>query len=191
MLKYYLLFLFLASSRLPVLGQTVIQGDSLFLGLQIGLSSLEQVTAQLGDPYRAEKIISEGTAKLRGGSCVPIRRVTGVSLRYPAQGLICYVNTTKQRPGLELVAFDSTAQVSSARGIQPGKHRFSDVIARYGAVDFNKKDNTLPAAWEISNDGKQWYTVLVFPTIRFISPGKRQPGEDLLRRPVTGIWLEN
>ena len=55
--------------------------------------------------------------------------------------------------------------------------------------DFDE-DNTLPAAWEISIDGSQWYTVLVFPTIRFISPGKKQPGEDLLRRPVTGIWLE-
>lgn len=190
MLRFYLLFLLLASSRLPVLGQTVIQGDSLFLGLQIGESSLAQVTAQLGEPYRVENIISEGTAKLRDGGCIRTERVTGVSLHYPTRGVVCYVNTTKHRPGLALVAFDSTAKVLSARGIRPGKHRFSDVIARYGPIDFNKKDNTLPAAWEISNDGEQWYTVLVFPTIRFISPGKKQPGEDLLRRPVTGIWLE-
>jgi hypothetical protein len=66
------------------------------------------------------------------------------------------------------------------------------VIARYGPVDFEAKNRSLPEMLVMSRDrGKHWYTVLVFPTISFISPGKRKPGEDLLLRPVTGIWLEN
>lgn len=191
MLKYYLLFVLLASGRLPGLGQTLIQGDTLFRGLQLGACSLERVQARLGAPSRAEQIINVGSAKLRSGGCIPIQRVSGVSLHYPAQGLICYVNTSRHSPPeLAQLVFDSTAQVSSARGVQPGKHRFRDVIARYGPIDFDKKDNTLPAVWEIADESEQWYTVLVFPTIRFVSPGRRQPGEDLLCRPITGIWLE-
>lgn len=190
MTKYYLLAL-LAVGWAPVRGQTVIQGDSLFLGLRVGKSSQEQVTAQLGSRYRAKKIISESTGKLRSGGCITIKRETGVSLLYRKQGMVCYVNTTKRRPGLALITFDSTAKVASAKGIQPGKHRFGDVVAQYGPIDFEKKDNSLPVAQEISLDGEHWYTVLVFPTIRFISRGKKQPGENLLLRPITGIWLEN
>ena len=190
MKKYYFLAL-LAIGWLPSWGQAVIQGDSLFMGLQIGQSSMEQVIARLGIRYGAEKIIGESTGKLRSGGCITIKQVIGESLHYRKQGLVCYVNTTKRHRGLALITFDSTANVSSAKGIQPGKHRFEDVITRYGPIDFEKKDNSLPAAQEISNDGEHWYTVLVFPTIRFISPGKKQPGENLLLRPITGIWLEN
>ena len=190
MTKYYLLAL-LAVEWAPAQGQTVIQGDSLYVGLRVGQSSREQVIAQLGRRYREEKIISESTGKLRSGGCITIKRETGVSLHYRQQGLVCYVNTTKRRPGLALIAFDSTANISSAKGIQPGKHRFGDVVAQYGPIDFEKKDNSLPAAQEISLDGEHWYTVLVFPTISFISRGQKQPGENLLLRPITGIWLEN
>ena len=190
MAKYFIL-VFLIISWVPSWGQTVIHGDSLFLGLQIGQSFLEQVIAKLGSHYRAEKIIGESTRKLRSGGCITIKQEIGVSLHYRKQGFVCYVNTTKRHRGLALIAFDSTANVSSAKGITPGKHRFGDVIARYGPIDFEKKDNSLPAAQEISNDGEHWYTVLVFPTIRFISTGKKQPGENLLLRPITGIWLEN
>ncbi|MGY3089270.1 hypothetical protein ACVWYF_002310 [Hymenobacter sp. UYAg731] len=190
MTKYFLLAL-LTIGWVPACGQTVIQGDSLFQGLQIGQSSLEQVITKLGSHYRAEKIIGESTGKLRSGGCMTIKQEIGVSLQYLEQGLVCYVNTTKRHHGMALIAFDSTANVSSAKGIQPGKHRFGDVIARYCPINFEKKDNSLPAAQEISNDGEHWYTVLVFPTIRFISPGKKQPGENLLLRPITGIWLEN
>ena len=190
MAKYFIL-VFLIIRWVPSWGQTVIQGDSLFLGLQIGQSSLEQVTAKLGSHYRAEKIIGESTGKLRSGGCITIKKEIGVALHYSKQGLVCYVNTTKRHSGLAGIAFDSTANVSSAKGIMPGKHRFGDVIARYGPIDFDKRDNSLPAAQEISNDGEHWYTVLVFPTIRFISPGKKQAGENLLLRPITGIWLEN
>lgn len=192
MIKYSLLTFLLMGTVSHVLGQTVIQGDSMFLGLQFRKSSLEQVKAQLGNRYRAKKIVSVGTGKTRDGYCIRIKRETGVSMHYRKQGLICYINTTttKWRQGLALIAFDSTANVSSARGIQPGKHRFSDVIAQYGPIDFDKKDTSLPAVQEISSDGEHWYTVLVFPNIRFISPGKKQPGENLLLRPVTGIWLE-
>jgi hypothetical protein len=191
MMKYILLVFLAIGGVSQALGQTVIQGDSLFIGLRVGQSSLAQVTTQLGSHYRSEKIISESTGKLRSGGCITIKQVTGVSLHYRKQGLVCYVNTTKRHSGLGLIVFDSTANVSSAKGIQPGKHRFSDVIAQYGPIDFEKKDNSLPAAQEISTDGEHWYTVLVFPTIRFISPGRKQPGENLLLRPVTGIWLEN
>ncbi|UOQ71458.1 hypothetical protein [Hymenobacter cellulosilyticus] len=193
MKKYILLASLAIGGVSQALGQTVIQGDSMFLGLQIRKSSVAQVKAQLGNRYRAEKIVSVGTEKTRDGQCITTKRVTGVSMHFRKQGLICFVNTntTKWRQGLALIEFDSTANVSSAKGIQPGKHRFSDVIAQYGPIDFDKKDNSLPAAQEISNDGEHWYTVLVFPTIRFISPGKKQPGENLLLRPVTGIWLEN
>lgn len=190
MTKYFI-FVFILIGWVSSWGQTVIQGDSLFMGLQIGQSSMEQVKAQLGHHYKAEKIISEGTGKLRSGGCITIKQVTGMSLQYRKQGLVCYVNTTKRHSGLTGIAFDSTANVSSAKGIMPGKHRFGDVIARYGPIDFDKRDNSLPAAQEISNDGEHWYTVLVFPTIRFISPGKKQAGENLLLRPITGIWLEN
>lgn len=191
MIKYILLALLIIVRLSQALGQTVIQGDSLFRGLRVGQSSLEQVTTQLGSRYRAEKIISESTGKLRSGGCITIKQVTGVSLRYRKYGLVCHVNTTKRHSGLKLIEFDSTANVSSAKGIQPGKHRFSDVIAQYGPIDFEKRDNSIPAVLEISNDREHWYTVLVFPTIRFISPGRKQPGENLLLRPVTGIWLEN
>lgn len=190
MTKYALLAV-LALGWATAQGQTVIQGDSLFRGLRIGQSSLEQVTAQLGRHYRAEKIIGQSLAKLRSGGCVTIKREIGVSLHYRTQGMVCYVNTTKRHRGLAGITFDSTAKVCSAKGIQPGKYRFADVIARYGPIDFEKKDNSLPAVQEICNDGEQWYTVLVFPTIRFISLGEKRPGENLLLRPISGIWLEN
>jgi hypothetical protein len=190
-IKYTLLVSLLLGGASPVVGQTVIQGDSLFRELQIGQSSLEQVKTHLGRRYRAEKVISKSTGKLRSGGCITIKEVTGVSLHYRKQGLICYVNTTKRRSGLASIEFDTTANVSSARGIHPGKHRFSDVLAAYGPINFEKLDNSLPKVQEVSRDGEQWYTVLVFPTISFISPGRKQPGENLLLRPVTGIWLEN
>ena len=79
MTKYFLLAL-LIIGWVPVWGQTVIQGDSSFLGLQIGQSSLEQVIAKLGHRYKAEKIISESTGKLRSGGCITIKQVTGMSL---------------------------------------------------------------------------------------------------------------
>lgn len=190
MTKYFIL-VFLIIGCVPSWAQTVIQGDSLFMGLQIGQSSMEQVKAQLGHRYKAEKIISESTGKSRSGGCITIKKVTGMSLHYRKQGLVCYVNTTKRHQGLALIVFDSTANVSSAKGIKPGKHRFGDVIARYGPIDFDKRNNSLPAAQEISNDGEHWYTVLAFPTISFISPGKKQLNENLLLRQITGIWLEN
>lgn len=193
MTKHSLFLSLLIGSVTQAVGQTVIQGDTLFLDLQIRKSSTKEVKAQLGHRYRAEKTVSVGTALTTDGTCITTKTVTGISLRYPARGLTCYINTntTKRRMGLALIAFDSTANVSSAKGIQPGKHRFSDVLAQYGPIDFEKKDNSLPAAREMSNEEGQWFTVLVFPTIRFISSGRKQSGENLLLRPVTGIWLEN
>ncbi len=98
------------------------------MGLQIGKSSLARVKSRLGRDFQPEKIISESTGMLRSGGCITIKEETGVSLHYRKQGLICHVITAKEDRGLGLIEFDSTANVSSARGIQPGKHRFSDLF---------------------------------------------------------------
>lgn len=87
MMKYIILAFLAIGGVSRVFGQTVIQGDSLFVGLRVGQSSLEQVTTQLGRQYRAEKIISESTGKLRSGGCITIKQVTGVSLHYRKQGM--------------------------------------------------------------------------------------------------------
>ncbi|NVO86751.1 MULTISPECIES: hypothetical protein [Hymenobacter] len=191
MMQYILLASLLIGGVSPTLGQVVIQGDSTFLGLRIGKSSGEQVKAQLGNRYRSEKLIHVLTVSTRDGSHNTLKRETGVIMHYRKQGLICYINTisSQRRMGLIRIEFDATAKVSSAKGIQPGKHQFSDVIAQYGPVDVEGTDYALPTVREISRDGKQWYTVLAYPSISFVSLGKKEPGENLLARPVTGIWL--
>lgn len=175
-------------------GQSVIQGDSVFLGVQPGKSSERKARARLGSNYRVEEIMGTVTAKLRDGGCVSSEYVAAVAMKYDKKGITVYVAKNERRPEknniVEGLDFDANSTIQSAKGIRPGQHTFADVIARYGSIDFDKKDNTTPKVQESSDDGEHWFTSLVFPTIQFRSAGPRQSGENLLLREVEVIRLE-
>lgn len=176
------------------IAQTVIQGDSLYRGLQVGRATRAQVVARLGRDYTSRELTGEALAKMSNGVCVPRKYAAGVELRYPKPGVTCRISYRDQQLG-EIV-FDSTARVVSAKGIQPGRHRFADVARCYGGLDLNTIRNTLPTMQEVTQreageeEGRS-FVVLIYPTITFVSPGRRQPGENLSQRVVTQIWLRN
>ena len=187
------LWLLFSASASVANGQTVLQGDSLYQGIQPGQSSEQEVVARLGRQYKARDILGTYTATLRSGGCVSGTYVASVAMHYPKKGITCYVpRNSRRRARAQAVGgidFDSTARVQSVKGIQPGRHTFADVVARYGPVDFDKKDNSTPKVEQSSDDGENWMTSIVFPTISFRSAGKRQPGENLLLRRVEIIRL--
>lgn len=63
-------------------------------------------------------------------------------MNYRKMGVTCYVGKNERNKNsfdkLSGIDFDSTANIQSAKGIQPGKHTFADVIERYGPIDFDK-----------------------------------------------------
>ncbi|SET50760.1 hypothetical protein SAMN04487998_2052 [Hymenobacter actinosclerus] len=90
-------------------------------------------------------------------------------MKYAKKGITVYVAKNERRSErndvVEGIDFDNNSAIRSAKGIQPGQHTFADVLARYGPIDFDNKDNTTPKVQESSDDGENWFTSLVFPTI--------------------------
>ncbi|RSK43556.1 hypothetical protein [Hymenobacter perfusus] len=189
MMRKILLLLLFTAFATTANGQTVLQGDSLYRGLQVGKSTFDDIRRVMGSGYKAEEIIGESNALLRDGRCVIIRRVIGQKVYYRKQGVIFYIRSNPKREWLAGIDFSSSATVQSSQGITPGHHTFADVIAHYGPVDFDKKDNEEPRLEESSDDGEQWMTSIVFPNVSFRSVGKRQPGENILLRRIEVIRL--
>ncbi|MBG8553791.1 hypothetical protein I5L79_09545 [Hymenobacter sp. BT594] len=188
-MKWIILTVLLWVSGATAHGQTVLQGDSLYRGLQVGKSTFEDIKRVMGSDYKAEKITGESTGKLRDGRCVTIRRVIGQKVYYRKQGVTFYIRSNSRQEWLGGIDFNSRCTVQSSQGIMPGHHTFADVIASYGPIDFDKKDNTTPKLEQSSDDGENWMTSIVFPNVSFRSVGKRQPGENILLRRIEIIRL--
>lgn len=185
------LFLWFTAFAAAANAQTVLQGDSLYRGLQIGKATFEDIKRVMGSGYNTEDIIGESNGLLRDGRCIIIRRVIGQKVFYRKRGVTFYVRSNSKREWLAGIDFNSNSTVQSSKGIMPGRHTFADVVACYGSVDFNKKENEEPQLEESCEDGEQWMTSIVFPSISFRSVGKRQPGENILLRRIEIIRLAN
>jgi hypothetical protein len=169
--------------------QTVIQGDSLYRGLQVGNATQAQVVAQLGAEYKATKIKGRYAAKLRSGEGVSGTFVRTLAYYYPQLRMTCYVDNADKH--LQRMVFDASSAVVSMRGIRPGEAQFADVVARYGSVSEERQgSHDQPYIWEYALGQRHWYTVLVYPHISFVSKGQRRTGEDLMQRQVDQIWLQ-
>lgn len=188
-MKCIVLIALLWVSATTVNGQIVLQGDSLYRGLQVGKSTFDDVRRVMGSGYKAEEILGESTAKLRDGGCITLKRVIGRKVYYRKQGVTFYIRSNPRREWLTGIDFNSKCAVQSCKGIAPGNYTFADVIVRYGPVDFDNKDNEEPKLEESSDDGEHWMTSIVFPSISFRSVGKRQPSENILLRRIEIIRL--
>jgi len=174
-----------------LLAQNVLQGDSSYLGVQCYQADRKLVSKKLGYHYRKKKLMSHYTAKLRGGGCISGVSVYGTACFYKKKGVILEFREKRHNEILEKIHFVAPSTITSSRGITRGVASFADVVDSYGTINFDKKDNALPSMQEVTgNQGQVWYTSLCYPGIRFLSIGRRKPGEDILRRKVDEIWLE-
>ena len=190
-MRRILLFLLCTAFGAAANGQTILQGDSLYRGLQVGKSTFKDIREVMGSGYKSKNIIGMSTGKQRDGGCVTFKRVIGREIYYPKQGVTFYIRSNSRREWLGGIDFDARSTVQSGHGIRPGKNTFADVIARYGPVDFDKKDTTTPKLEQSSDDGENWMTSIIFPTVSFRSTGKYQTGENILLRKIAVIRLVN
>lgn len=167
--------------------QVVVQGDSIYQGLKVYESTLSNVIERLGPPSHQKETMGTRNSKYTDGTCVTNPFVYGFALHYRKRHLTVYVN--KRHNWVEEIHFDTASPYVSSKGIQARKSIFADVLASYGSINFDKKDNNFPKLQQESN-GKQWFTKLMYPGISFVSFGERQLSENLSLRRVDEIWLE-
>ncbi len=167
--------------------QTVLQGDSIYLGLQAHKDSLASVVTRLGQRYHKTEIRTWFHALMRNGEDMYGTRVDGYALHYERLGIICCVSEKTGR--LFRMQLNRHAFITSSRGIQPGAATFARVIERYGPSQRGKEYDGQPRAQVITFDHKTWFVALRYPHIAFISRGKLKAGEDPLKRQVQEIWL--
>lgn len=171
--------------------QTVLQGDSVYQGLQLGRDSLASVVARLGQHYHKKELFTRIHLLLRGGdgrqSDGHAFRLDGYALRYRSIGAtFCVDEKTGQ---LFRIQLSRRAAVISARGIRPGAATFAMVLSRYGPSERATVSEGQLGVYVFSFDHKTYYTALRYPHITFISQNKPATGENLLVRRVQEIWL--
>lgn len=185
MVKALLLGLLLLVYAVSAGAQTVLQGDSIYRGLQVGKSNSDDVQKNLGRRYKSEKIIGKSTAMAVGGGCITREVLLSVLMQYHQQGITAKISKNIRRKNvLEELDFDVNSDIETVKGIQPNIHTFADVIARYGLIDFDEKSNSAPRLVKYSDN-----VSLVFPKIQFISLGVFKEEENILLRKVETIRL--
>jgi hypothetical protein len=167
--------------------QTVLQGDSCYLGFQPHKDSLASIVAQLGQHYHKTELRTWYHALLRGGGELSGTRLAGYALHYQKLGATFCVDDKTGH--LFRIQLDRNASTVSNQGIRPGAATFAMVIERYGPSQRGKEREGQPRVHEFTFDHKNWFAALQYPHISFISRGKPKTGENLLARKVQEIWL--
>ena len=167
--------------------QRAISNDSIYHDLKVCESPLSKVIEQLGPPSYQKETMGTRNSKYSNGTCVTSQFVYGYALFYRKTHVVVYVN--KRHDWVEEIHFGTSSSFISVKGNQAQKSSFADVLAEYGGIDFDKRNNDFPKLQQESTSGK-WVTKLMYPGISFVSFGKRQPLENLIIRKVDEIWLE-
>ncbi|WP_126546806.1 hypothetical protein [Hymenobacter amundsenii] len=184
-MKVLFLCLLLLTYAASTGAQTVLQGDSIYRGLQVGKSNLDDVQKNIGRRYKSEKIVGKSTAMAIGGGCITKEVLLSVLMQYHQRGITAHISKNIRRKNkLEELDFNVNSNIQSAKGIQPDIHTFADVIARYGLIDFDEKSNSAPKLVKYSNS-----VSLIYPKIQFISYGASKAEENVLLRKVEIIKL--
>ena len=138
--------------------QSPIKSDSIYHGLKVYESALSKVIEQLGPPSRQAETMGTRSSKYSDGTCVTSQFVYGYALFYRKNHVTIYVN--KRHNWVEEIHFGASSSFISVKGIQTRKNSFADVLAKYGSIDFDKKNNDFPKLQQESTGGK-WVTKLV------------------------------
>lgn len=174
-----------------VQAQEVIQGDTLYRGLRINQSSASDIIRTLGQPRSRREMLAPFHVLFRGGGDGHGMRLYGYTFNYRNPRVQFVLDEGKIQ--LSEIHFGPKANVVTAKGIQPAKSTFGDVMKQYGAMDSDKP--TLPPPriqqrlmnWK--NKARSRYTLLHYHGISFVSYGKWIREEDISQRRVDEIWL--
>ncbi|TGE06257.1 hypothetical protein [Hymenobacter fodinae] len=193
LLKFFLLLLCAS----PAIGQTVIQGDSVFQGLQVGKSTLNDVRRVMGNGYKKGEMIRRFHVKWSDDRPGSYQVVYGYTLAYKRAGVEFAIETEnkpKDQQSITSIKFRSKASIVTSKGIYPS-NTFADVINRYGPLDTARSNRNIPYVygWRIDRGQKteKRYTIIQYTKgIRFVSYGSRNEAENLNIRRVDEIWLD-
>ncbi|MCB2377191.1 hypothetical protein LGH70_06330 [Hymenobacter sp. BT635] len=192
MIKYGLLGSLLVSGSLTAAGQQVLQGDSVYQNLQTNKSSLADIKRVMGWPSSKKKLVNIKYGHFREGGSFTSKSLVGYTFSYKRRGVNFTVEEETHK--LSRIAFRPAAAIVTAKGIQPGKSTFADVVAAYGAIDVNKDLREPPYIYQARIDRhtkkERWITVLRYQGIRFVSYGKLEPKVDFSPRRVDEIQLD-
>ncbi|MET4105221.1 hypothetical protein [Hymenobacter sp. UYP22] len=197
LMRRILLFLLCAAFAAAANGQTVLQGDSLYRGLQVGKSTFKDIKRVMGSGYRKGKMIRHFHALWRNGSAGWYQIEYGYTLEYKKAGVQFAIETAKKPENQQTITgihFRKKASVVTAKGVSP-PNTFADVFSRYGPLDTTQSRRVIPYAygWSADRGGKKEkrYTILRYGNgMRFVSYGPRSEAENLNTRRVDEIWLD-
>ncbi|RSK24718.1 hypothetical protein [Hymenobacter metallilatus] len=192
-----MLFLLFTAVAAVANGQTVLQGDSLYRGLQIGRSTFKDIRRVMGNGYKRGKMIRQFHVKWRVGSAGSYQVVYGYTLEYQKAGVQFAIETTEKPEDQQTITgiqFRSKASIITSKGISP-TNTFADVISQYGPLDTTQTRRTIPYVygWSVDRGEKteKRYTILRYGNgIRFVSYGPMNKAENLNMRRVDEIWLD-
>jgi hypothetical protein len=181
----------------PVVGQTILQGDSVFQGLQVGKSTFDDVRRVMGNDYKKEDMIRRFHVKWHDDRAGSYRVVYGYTLEYKKAGVQFAIETKKKpkdQQSITSIKFRPKASIVTSKGICPS-NTFADVINRYGPLDTTRSKRDIPYvySWRIDKGQKteKRYTIIRYSKgIRFVSYGSRDEAENLNIRRVDEIWLD-
>ena len=91
-----LLLLMFAIFSTATNGQTVLQGDSLYRGLQVGKSTFEDIKRVMGSGYKKGKMIRQFHAKWRDGGAGTYQVIYGYTLEYKRDGIQFAIKTAEK-----------------------------------------------------------------------------------------------
>lgn len=188
-----LLWIFAAAAN----GQAVLQGDSLYQGLQVGKSTFKDIRRVMGSGYKRGKMIRQFHAKWRDGAACSYQVIYGYTLEYKKAGVQFAIETAEKLEDQQTITgiqFRTKASIITAKGISPA-NSFADVIGRYGPLDTTQARRIIPYVygWSVDRGEKteKRYTILRYGNgIRFVSYGPRNKAENLNIRSVDEIWLD-
>lgn len=95
MIRIALCLLFTAFSMVAT-GQTILQGDSLYRGLQVGKSTFEDIRRGMGSGYKKGEMIRRFHAKWRDGGAGSYQVTYGYTLQYKREGVQFAIETAKK-----------------------------------------------------------------------------------------------
>ena len=172
--------------------QILIRGDTLYQGLQLGQSKLNDVIALMGKPSSKTELRRELFAHLSGGGHLHKSILYGYAIHYKKRDITLYID--KETNSIIKIMFGLQSKVITAKGIEPNKYSFADVLQKYGALNPNRNDYDGPRfrQWTIDKYSKKakYYTVISYGSISFVSKGKYIQSEDVLTRKVDEIWID-
>ncbi|MBD2716241.1 hypothetical protein KBK19_14460 [Microvirga sp. STR05] len=197
MINRIVLFVGVTAFAATAHGQTVLQGDSLYRGLQVGKSTLEDIRRIMGSSYRKGKMIRQFHAKWRDGGTGSYQVIYGYILEYQRDGVQFAIETAEKPEGQQTISgiqFRPKSSITTFKGISPA-NTFADVISRYGPLDTTQTRRVIPYVygWSVDRGEKteKRYTILRYGNgIRFVSYGPRNEAENLNVRRVDEIWLD-